>query len=151
MATKNFRITVAMMLFSILCAQGVKSASAQEFNSGKVVVVAVVEPRNMPVEEGELEYVVSINESRLVTTSTVLNGLGSSHVNSQNTRLAILLHKDISIGTLSTLISMASKAGYSAANINIYIFSSTRWMMPIPGYKTIEFTKDPKVLAGILN
>lgn len=151
MSSRNFRVSVIMVLFVRLSVLSVGPAIAQELGDCDTVVIAVVEPRDVPLEEGELDYSVSIDDLHLVNTSSVLNTLGANLEDSQNTRLAILLHKDVSVGTISTLISMAGKAGYSAANIDIFIFSSTRWMMPIPGYKTIEFTRDPKVLAEILN
>ncbi len=139
------------MLFANICLHVMTPAGAEELTDGKVVVVAVVEPRDVPVKEGELDHMVSIGESRLVTPSSVLNGLGRSLADNQSTRLAILLHKDISVGTLSELISLAGKAGYDGTNINIFIYSSTRWMMPIPGYKIVAFTRDPTKLADIVN
>jgi len=111
------------------------------------VVVAVVEPRTAGSGPGELSYSVSLGESKLTTTLTILNGLARP----RGERLAILIHQDIPIGTLGTLVSMASKAGYSGDNIVAFIFYAGRTsMLEIPGYRSVTFSTDPEVVSGLL-
>jgi len=118
------------------------------------VVVAVVEPRIAGSEPGELSYSVSLGDSKLTNTLTILNGLARPRgqpLTPGSYRLAILIHEDVPIGTLGTLVSMATKAGYSVDNIAVFLFyAQRRSMLEIPGYRSVRFSTDPEVVGGLL-
>jgi hypothetical protein len=116
------------------------------------VVVAVVEPRAKGSESGELGFSVSLGESKLTNALTILNGLArprGERLTLESQPLAILIHEDVSIGTLGLLVSMATKAGYSVDNIAVFVFDAERRsMQAIPGYRSVQFSTDPDVIGG---
>ncbi|MBM4335678.1 MAG: hypothetical protein FJ108_07170 [Deltaproteobacteria bacterium] len=118
------------------------------------VVVAVVEPHAKGSESGELGFSVSLGESELTNALTILNGLarpGGERLTLESQPLAILIREDVPIGTLGLLVSMATKAGYSVDNITVFLFDAERRsMQPIPGYRSVQFSMAPDVIAGLL-
>lgn len=135
-----------VLICSLVLLLGVYSPAA-EAKSPKVVV-AVVEPRAKQSKAGELSYSVSIDGKELTTTLAILNGLSRP----KGEHVAILVHQDIPIGTLGTLVSIASKAGYESESIVTFIFYAERiTMLRIPGYQNVKFSVDPEVVIGLIH
>ena len=117
------------------------------------VIVAVVEPDPNGAESDPLGFSVALGESKLTNALTVLNGLArpaGEQLALDSQPLAILIHMDVSIGAVGTLVSMATKAGYSADNIFIFFFDEERrsMMESAPGFRNMPFSTDPDVIGG---
>lgn len=137
----------AMVMIGALAIQLVAHASAVAAEVTEVVV-AVVEPHVTGSGPGELGYSVSLGESKLTTTLTILNGLSRP----RGQRLALLIHHDVSIGTLGTLVSMATKAGYPVDHIGVFLFDAERRSMEaVPGYRSVQCSTDPHVIGALLS
>ena len=116
------------------------------------VVVAVVETRSDLPGPGEADFSVSLAGTKLVTTLDMLNGLSRP----RGRRLALLVRDGVPIGTLTEVLSMASKAGYSGDEVSIFLFPADRRTMQqislveFPSLSNLAFTTDPREIAETL-
>jgi len=144
----------AAAMVGLLAIRFVACASAV-YAEAPVVVVAVVEPHAKGSASGELGFSVSLGGSKLTNTLTILNGLArprGERLTLESQPLAILIHGDVPTGTLGLLVSMATKAGYSVDNITVFLFDAERRSIEaIPGYRSVQFSTDPEVIAGHLS
>ena len=109
------------------------------------VVVAVIEPRDAG---SGLDYSVSIAGTKLESTKAVMDGLRQA----AGARLLLLMRSDVPIGHVNELVSMASKNGYWADAITLFVFDVKReGVTAIPGYRYSEYTEDPARLTKLAN
>lgn len=117
------------------------------------VLVAVVEPHARGSRPGDLDFSVSLGERKLTNTNTLLDGLarpGDAQLMLQSQPLAILIHHEVPVGTLAEVLVFATKAGYSAKNIAIFLFDAERrsMMRIAPDLRNVPFSTDPAAIAG---
>ncbi|MBM4336578.1 MAG: hypothetical protein FJ108_11805 [Deltaproteobacteria bacterium] len=109
------------------------------------IVVAILEPSAEAHGPHELGYSVSLGRSRFERGDEVLKGLADA----RGKRLAILVHEDVSMGAIMTVVSLASKAGY--LDYVVFAFDPKRkGMAAVPGFKWVDFSADPETVEGLL-
>jgi len=137
--------TATALLFQIsACAANPIGQTAQ-------TIVAVVEP-SAAGAQGQLPYSVLLDGAKLTNTLAILDGLaepGNERLAPGSRQLAILIREDVPIGVVGTLVSMATKAGYSAESILVFVFDSKRRsMLKLSEYKSLPFSTEAATLAG---
>jgi len=138
------RSRTVLVVLCLLFHSGAVARTARADDTG--LVVAVVEQRS-EAGRGEIHYSVAFGDSKLHTTLDILNALNTR----VGKKLAILVRQDVPIGTLSTLVSMATKAGFRIEDIHYFIFhADRRSMAELPGFKIVVFSTDPTVVGGLL-
>jgi hypothetical protein len=116
-------------------------------------LVAVVEPHARGSQPGDLDFSVALGERKLTNTNTLLDGLarpGGARLTLQSQPLAILVHHEVPVGTLAEVVVFATKAGYSADNIAVFLFDAERrsMMQVTPSLRNAPFSTDPDVISG---
>ena len=119
-------------------------------------LVAVVEPHARGSQPGDLDFSVALGERKLTNTNTLLDGLArpdGARLVLQSQPLAILVHHEVPVGTLAEVLVFATKAGYSADNIAVFLFDAERrsMMEMAPSLRNAPFSTDPDVISGYLN
>jgi len=139
LAGSAMAVTAMLAFVSACCAA---ASTAEETTR---IVVALLEPSEREREEPGLGYAVSIGESRLTTGDQLLNGLADTG----GTHLAMIVREDVSIGTILTVASLASKAGF--LHYSVFIFDRGRkGMVHVPSFKWFDFSTDSATVGGLI-